>query len=233
MRDIRCWAKSPMQSMLGVLGRWHRLLHVRALLTRWYDRRQEVHEVSSWPLLYPELLHQEGPTTRSQMREERDQEYHIANQLQQKCKKRQFLSIHDRFIRDTWFRKTMLELGRTEEGIREMDRLANEDHKQEILQIHSWSLFDSPITTSRKGETKATATGRSRGITSTSLRIRSRRNTRIRFLVYSRPVHPWWEVPQEHVWHWSHGRNVSWDGQIGKRRPHAPLHSRKNLGVLP
>ena len=29
-----------MQSMSDVLGRWHRLLHVRALLTRWYDREQ-------------------------------------------------------------------------------------------------------------------------------------------------------------------------------------------------
>ena len=37
-------------------------------------------------------------------------------------------NIHDRFIRDTWFRKTMIELGRTEEVILEMDRLANEDH---------------------------------------------------------------------------------------------------------
>ena len=59
---------------------------------------------------------------------EGDQEYHTANQLQKKCKKRQFLSIHDRFIRDTLLRKTMLELGRTEEVIREMDKLANEDH---------------------------------------------------------------------------------------------------------
>ena len=55
-------------------------------------------------------------------------EYHTANQLQNKCRKKRFLNIHDRFIRDTWFRKTMLELGRTEEVIREMDRLANEDH---------------------------------------------------------------------------------------------------------
>ena len=61
-------------------------------------------------------------------KKESDQEYHTANQLQKKCKKRQFLSIHDRFIRDTWFRKTMIELGRTEEVIREMDKLANEDH---------------------------------------------------------------------------------------------------------
>ena len=61
-------------------------------------------------------------------KKEGHQEYHTANQLQKKCKKRQFLSIHDRFIRDTWFRKTMLELGRTEEVILEMDKLANEDH---------------------------------------------------------------------------------------------------------
>ena len=61
-------------------------------------------------------------------KKEGDQEYHTANQLQKKCKKREFLSIHDRFIRDARFRKTMIELGRTEEVIREMDKLANEDH---------------------------------------------------------------------------------------------------------
>ena len=33
--------------MPSVLGRRHRLLHVRSLLTRWYDREQEVHQVSS------------------------------------------------------------------------------------------------------------------------------------------------------------------------------------------
>ena len=60
-------------------------------------------------------------------KKEGDQEYHTANQLQKKCKKRRFLNIHDRFIRDAWFRKSMLEMGRNEEAIREMDRLANED----------------------------------------------------------------------------------------------------------
>ena len=40
------------------------------------------------------------------------------------CKKR----IADRFIRDTLFRKTMIVLGRSEEVILEMDRLASEDH---------------------------------------------------------------------------------------------------------
>ena len=38
------------------------------------------------------------------------------------------MSIHDRFILDARFRKTMIEWGRTEEVIREMDKLANEDH---------------------------------------------------------------------------------------------------------
>ena len=38
------------------------------------------------------------------------------------------MSIHDRFIRDARFRKTTIELDRTEEVIREMDKLANEDH---------------------------------------------------------------------------------------------------------
>ena len=35
---------------------------------------------------------------------------------------------HDRFIRDAWFRKTMVELDRSEEVIREMENLANEGH---------------------------------------------------------------------------------------------------------
>jgi hypothetical protein len=57
-----------------------------------------------------------------------DHEYFIANQLNKKCKKKNFLNIHDRFIRDARFRKTMIEMGRTEEVIRQMDKLANEDH---------------------------------------------------------------------------------------------------------
>ena len=61
-------------------------------------------------------------------KKEGDHEYFIANQRKKKCTKREFLSIHDRFIRDARFRKTMIELGRTEEVIREMDKLANEDH---------------------------------------------------------------------------------------------------------
>ena len=55
-------------------------------------------------------------------------EFHTAKQLQKRCRKKQYENIHDRFIRDTWFRKTMIELGRSKEVTLEMDRLANEDH---------------------------------------------------------------------------------------------------------
>ena len=55
-------------------------------------------------------------------------EYHTENQIQRRCRKKKYDNIHDRFIRDKFFRKTMIELGRSEEIILEMDRVANEDH---------------------------------------------------------------------------------------------------------
>ena len=61
-----------------------------------------------------------------------DHEYFIAKSLKKKCKKRDFLGINDRFIRGERFRKNMIELGRSEEICREMDKLANEDHTHHI-----------------------------------------------------------------------------------------------------
>ena len=55
-------------------------------------------------------------------------EYHTANQLAKKCRKREYVSIHDRYIRDKGFRKAMIDIGRTEQMIIEMDKLAKEDH---------------------------------------------------------------------------------------------------------
>ena len=55
-------------------------------------------------------------------------EYHTAHQLAKKCRKKKYDSIHDRFIRDKTFRKTMIEVGRTEQMIIEMDKLEKEDH---------------------------------------------------------------------------------------------------------
>ena len=61
-----------------------------------------------------------------------DYEYFVANSLKKKRKKKNFLGIHDRFIRDEKFRKNMFDVGRSEELCREMDKLANEDHTHHI-----------------------------------------------------------------------------------------------------
>ena len=58
-------------------------------------------------------------------------EYHTANQLARKCRKKKYDSIHDRYIRDKTFRKAMIEVGRSEQMIKETDQLASEDHTHE------------------------------------------------------------------------------------------------------
>ena len=55
-------------------------------------------------------------------------DYFTANQLARKCRKKKYDSIHDRYIRDKTFRKSMIEVGRSEKIIKEMDLLASEDH---------------------------------------------------------------------------------------------------------
>ena len=101
-----------MQSMLGVLGRWHRLLHVRAFL------RDDTTENKKYIKSVLDLFSTANFSTKKGRphghrygKKEGDREYHTANQLQMMCRKRGYLNIHDRFIRDTWFRKTMLEFG--------------------------------------------------------------------------------------------------------------------------
>ena len=58
-------------------------------------------------------------------------DYFTANQLARKGRKKKYDSIHDRFIRDKTFRKAMIEVGRSEKIIIEMDQLASEDHTHE------------------------------------------------------------------------------------------------------
>ena len=115
--------------MSDVLGRGHRLLHVRALLQGGTEENKKylkfTLDLFSIPIYY---IKKGRPHGHRYGKKQEDHEYFIANQLKKKCKKRDFLSIHDRFIRDERFRKTMIELGRTEEICREMDKLANEDH---------------------------------------------------------------------------------------------------------
>ena len=71
MRDNRRGAEITVQSMLNALEHRNCVLHMWTPLARWYNRKQEVYLVRVGSLLYPELFHQEGPATRSQVREER------------------------------------------------------------------------------------------------------------------------------------------------------------------
>ena len=53
-----------------ILGRGHRLLHMRALLARWNGREQEIRQVHSRSPLDSQLLHQGRATPRAPLREE-------------------------------------------------------------------------------------------------------------------------------------------------------------------
>ena len=61
-------------------------------------------------------------------------EYHLANQLKKKCKKKKFQGIHDRFLFDHAFRVRMIENNRDEEVCRAWDVLADEDHTYHMSQ---------------------------------------------------------------------------------------------------
>ena len=133
VRTTRCGTQSTVQSLLIILGRRNRLLHVRALLAKRNRGEQEICPVHHGSPLDSQLLHQERATPRAPLREEtRDHEYFIANSLKKKCKKKNFLEIHDRFIRDERFRKNIFDIGRTEQICCEMDELANEDHTHHL-----------------------------------------------------------------------------------------------------
>ena len=141
MRDSRRGAEITMQSMPDVLGRWHRLLHVWTFLARYTTENKKcissVLDLFSIPNFYIRKGRSHG---HRYGKKEGCKEFHTAKQLQKRCRKKQYENIHDRFIRDTWFRKTMIELGRSEDVILEMDRLASEDHShiatQEELNVY-------------------------------------------------------------------------------------------------
>ena len=115
-----------------ILGRRHRLLHVRALLAKTEENKKFVQytmDLLSIPNYYIKKGRHHG---HRYGKKPGDHEYFIANSLKKKCKKKFFLGIHDRFIRDEKFRKKMIDVGRSEELCREMDKLANEDHTHHI-----------------------------------------------------------------------------------------------------
>ena len=113
--------------MSVILGRRHRLLHVWALLAKRNRGEQEI-----CPVHHGYYIKKGRHHGHRYGKKPGDYEYFVANSLKKKCKKKFFLGIHDRFIRDEKFRKNMFDVGRTEELYREMDKLANEDHTHHI-----------------------------------------------------------------------------------------------------
>ena len=70
MRTTRCATQSTVQNMPVVLGRRHRLLHVRALLAKRNGGEQEICPVHHGSPLDSQLLHKERSTPRAPLREE-------------------------------------------------------------------------------------------------------------------------------------------------------------------
>ena len=128
MRDNRRGAKSTVQSMANALERRHFYCTCGHFLR--VDTTENTKCILSLLDLFsiPNFYIRKGwPHGHRCGKKEVCKEYHTAKQLQKRCRKKQYENIHDRFILDTWFRKTMIELGRSE-ALLKMDRLVHEDH---------------------------------------------------------------------------------------------------------
>ena len=103
--------------------------------------------------------------------------------------------------------------------------------EQEIRQVHSWPLFDSQLLYQERATPRAPLREEAGGSRELHREFAQEEMQEERFLGYSRPVLPRREIPQKHDRLGSQWTNMSWDGQIGERRPHAPHHSRWNSSV--
>ena len=128
LETSNCVIWNPKHSAKYVCHIGHRLLHVRALLAQRNGGEQHFFQYTMDLLSIPNNYIKKGPPHgHCYGKKPDDYEYFVANSLKKKCKKKFFLGIHDRFIRDEKFRKNMVNVGRNEEICREMDKLANEE----------------------------------------------------------------------------------------------------------
>ena len=130
MRGSRRGAKSTMQSMSDVLGHWHRLLHVRALLEKMIQQKTRSISSPCWISSLSRTFtsgragHTVTGTGRKKVAKNTTRQINSKRSVERNNTRT--FTIDLSVIRG--FRKTMIELGRSEEVILEMDRLANEDH---------------------------------------------------------------------------------------------------------
>ena len=137
MRNTRCGTQSTVQNMSVVLGRRHRLLHVRAHFLRdGNGGEQEIRQVHSRsPLDSQVTTSRKGdPTGTVTGRSQGVTSTSPRIRSRRNARRDIFLGIHDWFIRDEKFRKNMIDTGRNEEICREMHKLANEDHTHRITE---------------------------------------------------------------------------------------------------
>ena len=150
MRDTRCWAKCTMQSMPGVLGT---LASSTARAGTSYEMIRQRTRSTSSPFLISSLSRtftsgRADHTVTGTERKKVIENTTLQINSKRSVGKKRFLSIHDRFIHDTWFRKNHAGIGshwRSDPG--EMDKLANEDHTHHChrrrTQSFSWQLVDT------------------------------------------------------------------------------------------
>ena len=112
----------------------HRLFHVRAFLAQRKSGQSKIRYIYDGPSV-PEYVIKKGKVHGHRYgKKPGDKEHYLANKLKKKCKKRQFLGIHDGFLRDQEFRFRMIEHRRDEEVCRRWDALADEDHTHPLTE---------------------------------------------------------------------------------------------------
>ena len=120
--------------MLIILGRRHRLLHVRALLAKRNRGEQEIHPVHHGSPLESQLLHKERATPRAPLREEAMGSRVLHREFAQEEMQEKVLLGYPRPVhpRREVPQEHVFVIGRNEEMCRKMDELANEDHTHHL-----------------------------------------------------------------------------------------------------
>ena len=112
---------------MPIILEWrHRLLHMRASLESAASRGAI--QCTLDLLSIPEYVIKKGrPHGHRYGKTPENKAYHLAHNLKKRCIKRKFKGIHDRFLRDSDFRKSMLEHDRDEDVCLKWDDLAEQD----------------------------------------------------------------------------------------------------------
>ena len=120
---------------------------------------------------------------------------------------------------------------REQKGLRRPHLPHRTEEKKKIHQVHSRSPLESQLLHQERATPRAPSREEAGGLRVLHREFAQEEMQEKTFLKYSRPVHPWGKVPQEHDLIGSQWKNMSWDGQIGERKSHAPHHSRWNSSL--